>query len=140
MIRRIRLDEVGAVSDLYVHEYAHELGDSGKPAIEVWLQNCALHPKAFCLIAEEADAITGFVIASLRESHVMPGLAGELYELWARNGDEPCRSALAREAIARLRALGARTIRFDSSDETHAPLFEGLGFKADSVRYSLYDE
>jgi hypothetical protein len=140
VIRRIRLDEVDAVADLYVHEYARELGEDGKPPLVAWLQNCALHPKAFCLIAEEAGAITGFVIASLRESYVQPGIAGELDELWARDGNEREWSELAGEAIARLRRLGARSIRCDvASDESHAPLLERLGFEADAVRYSLYD-
>jgi hypothetical protein len=140
VIRRIRLDEVDAVSDLYVHHYARGLGEDGKPPILVWLQNCALHPKAFCLVAEEDGAITGFVIASLRESHVMPGIAGELDELWARDGSGSAWSELAQEAIARFRRLGARTIRCDlASDERHAPLLERLGFEAEAVRYSLHD-
>jgi hypothetical protein len=140
VIRRIRLDEVEAVADLYVHQYASELDEGGKPPIVVWLQNCALHPNAFCLVAETDGEISGFVIASVHESAVLPCRAGELEELWVQGGDEGLWTDLAREAIVRLRWLGARTVRFDvATGEIHAPLLERLGFEGDAVRYSLYE-
>jgi L-amino acid N-acyltransferase YncA len=140
VIRRIRLDDVEAVADLYVHEYARDAGELGKAPISVWLNNSALHPKAFCLVAEEASAITGFVIASLRESPVLPGMAGELDELWTRDDDGYVAAQLVSEAIARLRRLGASTVRADvASQQRHGPVLERLGFEADTVRYSLYE-
>lgn len=143
MIRRIRFDEASHVAVVYAHEYAPELSDKGKPPIVMWLQNCALHPHAFCLVAEEEGEIAGFVIAALTSSPVMPFHAGEVEELYVREADRGrgLGRALLEEAVARLRRDGARTVLAKAApDEPEGKAFlEHLGFGPHAAVFALYD-
>ena len=141
-IRRIRLDEAELVARIYATEYA--------PGVEVgrivpWLQNCALHPRAFCLVAAEDGEIAGFVIASQMTSEVQPGEGGELVELHVRDPrrrDEVGR-ALVETAIASLVRRGSWVVLVsvdrDAPDEERT-FWRSLGFEHHVDRFALYHD
>jgi ribosomal protein S18 acetylase RimI-like enzyme len=141
-IRRIRLDEAELVARIYTTEYAP--GAKLDPIV-TWLQNCALHPTAFCLVAEEDGEITGFVIASQTTSEVMPGQGGEVEELHVR--DRSRRDELGRrlveDAIALLVRRGSWVVVVDvdrdAPDEERA-LWRSLGFEHHIDRFALYHD
>lgn len=141
-IRRIRLDEAPAIAEIYASEYAR--GAAARP-IEDWLANCALSPKAFCLLAEEDREIVGFVIASVIESPVMPGQGAELEELHVRvrGREAEIGRALAEAAMSRVLRRGSWTVRVDVDPDAPAwtrELYRSLGFVHDADRFSLYHE
>jgi ribosomal protein S18 acetylase RimI-like enzyme len=75
---------------------------------------------------------------------LLPGLAGEIDDLYlipdARGRSLGRR--LADTAIARLRNAGAAVVsaQVDADDQDAHRFLEGLGFKGDTVRFSLYPD
>ena len=139
-IRRIRLDEAELVARIYATEYAP--GIDARPIVD-WLSNCALHPKALCLLAEDEGQLVGFVIASQTDSPVMPGSAGEIEELHVRVDDRrgEVARALAEAAVSRLARRGVWMIRVDvdrDAAEWLRAAYSATGFGHDADRWSRY--
>ena len=108
----------------------------------------AWHREAFCLVAvSPGDRIAGFICGRVESGDgLLPGAAGELNEQYVAP-ETPDADALRRRlveaAMAHLRRAGAgRTIRctFDIHDHDRRHLLESLGFEADMVAMSRYDE
>ena len=95
-------------------------------------------------MAAEAGRIVGYTLGRVSGDPLLPGLAGELDDLYVAP-DAPDRSIgrrLAETAIARLRDAGAEVIwtHVDTNDEKAQAFWAALGFKGDMVRFSLYPE
>jgi hypothetical protein len=116
------------------------ISERGLSNLETLFRLGAVHEDEIALVAEEGGELVGFVLAEVTRGRGLPGLAGEVSELWSRpDGDESMRERLAREAVRELRARGAGPI-FHTEDADHPERepWASLGFEADVVRFSLY--
>jgi len=146
-ITRIRASEADAVTRLW-DDMARATPDGG-PLTERGARNItrmlrasAVHSEVFCLVARAGDEIVGFTVGQLTRDPLLPGVGGEVHELYvmpdARNSGISRR--LADEAVARLRRLGAGIIwKHVCSDDREAHRFwAALGFEGDTTRFALY--
>lgn len=151
-IRRILDDGEGSlVADLW-DRMCQEIPDGG-PLTKVGKRNIARmlgvsawHRDAFCLVALEGTRIVGFVNGRTEAGDgLLPGLVGEIESLYVvpEARDQGVSRELGRAAIAWLREHGVEwTIRnLVCADNREAVRFwESLGFEADMVCMSLYNE
>jgi ribosomal protein S18 acetylase RimI-like enzyme len=150
-IRRIRVEEARLVRDLTrrsTEELAARfpedrigISERGLDNFETLYRLGAVHEDVIVLVAEQDGSIVGFVDAEVRRGQGLPGVAGEIGDVYVTDGAGPdVAEALAREAVQLLRARGARVI-LHSEDATHPERepWESLGFEADVLRFSLYD-
>jgi len=148
-IRRIRVDEAPAVRELYresVLEAAERhpedrlgISERGLDNLETQFRLGAVHEDVITLVAEEDNKLVGFVLAEVTRGRSLPGVAGEVAELWIRPGYEQLREELARAAVALLRERGAGAIfHTDDAKRPQREPWESLGFEPDVVRFSLY--
>src|SRR5262245_4693730 len=73
------------------------------------LRASAAPPEVFCLVAREADEIVGFTVCQITRDPLLPGVGGEVHELYVvphARGAGVSRH-LADSALALLRRLGA---------------------------------
>jgi GNAT superfamily N-acetyltransferase len=112
------------------------------------LERTPAHPDALCLVADDdRSMIVGFITASLSGHPIMPGIAGEIEELYVRPGPDGAtrRRALVDRALAWARHREARTIRTKLSwgapwTPDELAFWEGLGFEHDVTVVSRYEE
>jgi hypothetical protein len=147
-IRRIRVDEAPVVRELYraaVHALADRHPEDGIGISEQGLWNLetqfrlgAVHEDEATFVAAEYGELVGFVTASVTRGRALPGVVGEVGELWAADGDLGRR--LAETAVRWLTERGAGAI-FHTEDVAHPDRepWESLGFEADVVRFSRYE-
>jgi hypothetical protein len=147
-IRRIVTDEAPAVRELYraavaalAERYPEDrigISDQGLGNLETQFRLGAVHDDEATFVAEEDGKLVGFVTASIGRGRALPGVAGEIHELWAPGSDLERR--LAETAVEWLSARGAGVI-FHTEDAAHPDRepWESLGFEADVVRFSRYD-
>ena len=82
-------------------------------------------------MAEEQHILIGFVTCSVTEHPVMPGLAGEIEELYVQPGShkQTVQAEMVRQAVAFMQARGARSIHTRIGIEAvllrRASLFQG---------------
>jgi hypothetical protein len=150
-IRRMRPAEAPVVRALYraaIEEAARlhpenriGISEQGLDNLETHFRLGAAHDDVLTLVAARGPELVGFVTAEVTRGRSLPGIGGEIHELWMRP-DAAFREGerlLAQRAIAWLRERGARVITH--SEEAVHPArepWEGLGFKADVIRFSLY--
>jgi predicted N-acetyltransferase YhbS len=151
-IRRLQLAEAPVLRELTKEGVAREaarypedqigISETGLDNLETHYRVGAAHPDLITLVAEENGEIVGFVDAEISRGRSLPGLSGEIGDLYVKEeaGAEVA-AALAREAVRLLRERGAKAI-FHTEDATHPERepWESLGFTADVVRFSLYDD
>lgn len=146
-IRRITVPEGAAVTELWDRMCQQTpdggpLSAVGRRNIQRMLEIAAWHHQAFCLVAVEDGRVVGFVMGRADPADgLLPGLVGLIEELYAP--DAGLRRRLAETAVATLRERpGMGTIRHlvDAEDGEERELFAGLGFEADMVCLSLYQE
>jgi predicted N-acetyltransferase YhbS len=148
-IRRMRVEEAPAVRELYRQALLEDadrhpddrvgISEQGLDNLETHFRVGAVHEDVITLVAEENEELVAFVLAEVTRGRSLPGVAGEVAELWVRAGGEGLRGELVREAVRMLRERGAGPI-FHSDDARHPERepWERLGFVPDVVRYSLY--
>lgn len=144
-IRRIREHEAAAVTEMW-DRMCREAPDGGpltprgRRAIRRMLEAAEWHRDMFCLVAVDGTEVTGFAVGTLDAGGgLLRCPVGELQETYAPGADR--RRRLTEAAVARLREMGADTIRctFDKDDTGQRELLEGLGFEFDLITMSRYD-
>jgi ribosomal protein S18 acetylase RimI-like enzyme len=150
-IRRMRLAEAPVLRELTKDGVAREaarypedqigISEASLDNLETHYRVGAAHPDLITLVAEDGGEIVGFVDAAITRDRSLPGVSGEIGDLYvSEDAGAEVAEALVREAVRSLRERGARVI-VHTEDATHperAP-WEALGFKADVMRFSLYD-
>jgi ribosomal protein S18 acetylase RimI-like enzyme len=151
-IRRMRLAEAPVLRELTKEGVARlaarypedriGISEAGLDNLETHYRVGAAHPDLITLVAEDGGEIVGFVDAEITRDRTLPGVSGEIGDLWVREeaGAEAA-EALVREAARELRDRGAGAI-FHTEDADHPERepWESLGFRGDVVRFSLYDD
>jgi hypothetical protein len=126
----------------------------GRANLKRMLAMAAWHRETFCLVAveppapdSEGDDIVGFVVGRVDSGDgLLPGAVGELNERYVRP-DHPdavrLRLSLVEAAIAELRKAGVGWViraQLDKDDHAERAFLEGVGFEADMITMSLYDD
>jgi GNAT superfamily N-acetyltransferase len=151
-IRRMRVDEAPILRQLTKEGIARAaaahpedrigISETGLDNLETHYRLGAVHHDLITLVAEADGAIVGFVDAEITHGRSLPGVSGEIGDLYLAEGVSPgVAEALAREAVRQLRDRGVRAI-FHTEDayRPEREPWESLGFEADVVRFSLYDD
>jgi GNAT superfamily N-acetyltransferase len=151
-IRRLRLAEAPVLRELTKEGVAREaarypedqigISEAGLDNLETHYRVGAAHPDLITLVAEEGGEIVGFVDAEITRDRSLPGVSGEIGDLYVTEeaGDEVAK-ALVGEAVRLLRERGAGAIfHTEDADRPDREPWESLGFTADVVRLSLYDD
>lgn len=146
-IRRIRLEEAPRVRELYrgaVQELTDRhpedrigISEQGLSNLETQFRLGSVHEDEATFVAEDDGELVGFVTASVSRGRSLPGVVGEIDELWA--ADDDLLRPLAEAAVRWLAERGAGAI-FHTEDAAHPERepWESLGFEADVIRFSLY--
>jgi GNAT superfamily N-acetyltransferase len=139
-VRRLRANEAKPAATLWNELVGGQLAPHQVDKIERHLEADADHPEAVAFVVESDGRLLGIATAHVASHPTMEGLAGEIDELMIdeRLPDE-AGEALAREAIAWLRAHGAGPVFHYRAAELPSAFWERLGFEGDVVRFSLYE-
>lgn len=143
------LPMVRAICDLH-HGWDPDRYDFRDDIVDLyasWLPKRATDPRGVFLVGETrtdgAAVLVGFVIATIeREIPIFKFESiGFIHDLWVEPGYRRggFGAALAREAAARLRALGVTQIRLDTAaaNEPARRLFASVGFRPSTVQMVL---
>jgi hypothetical protein len=151
-IRRMRVDEAPLLRQMTKEGVARAaaarpedrigISEAGLDNLETHYRLAAAHPDLITLVAEQDGGIVAFVDAELTRGRSLPGVSGEIGDLYLAEGVDPdVAEALARGALEFLRDGGARVIfHTEDADLPEREPWESLGFEADVVRFSLYDD
>lgn len=152
MIRRMRVGEAPALRELTKDGIARlaadhpedRIGISGRGLdnLETHYRLGAVHQDVITLVAENGGEMVGFLVAEITHGRSLPCVCGEIGDLYlAETAGPDVAEALAREAVKLLRERGAGVIVHteDAARPEREP-WESLGFEADVVRFSLYDD
>ena len=150
-IRRISADEAPRVRELkreltaeLARRYPEDrigISKQGLSNLETLYRVGAVHEDVYTLVAEVDGKLLALATAEVRRSGSLPGVAGEIELLALERAGADAVEALAREAVRVLREAGARVIlRYDDAQHPEREPWESLGFKLDTVRFSLYAE
>ena len=147
-IREIRTDEVDLVTDLYLQscrslsEQDAEWGVPAREPIRRWIARTIETNEAVCLVPDLDGGVAGYLLASVSGHPAMPGIKGELEELYVRPGPdrEPVQRELVEAGVAWARARDARviagTVGLDApwtADEL--AFWASLGFERDTAEF-----
>lgn len=112
------------------------------------LRQYATHPAVHCFVAEENQAIIGFVTCAATTHPIMPGISGEIEELYVQPNAQrnEIRAELVKEAVSFLQAQGVGSIHTricvgpdECPDEAELRAFwQSLGWENDMTIYSIY--
>jgi Acetyltransferase (GNAT) family len=151
-IRRMRLAEAPVLRELTKEGVAREaarypedqigISEAGLDNLETHYRVGAAHPDLITLVAEEGGEIVGFVDAEITRDRSLPGVSGEIGDLYVTEeaADEVAK-ALVGEAVRLLRERGAGAIfHTEDADRPDREPWASLGFTADVVRLSLYGD
>jgi hypothetical protein len=149
-IRNMQEREAERVRDLWLQMCAQAgtpLPDASAQFILANLKQYAAHQMVHCFVAEESHAVIGFVTCSVTGHPVMPGLTGDIEEMYVQPG--PHRQAvqvdLVRQAVIFMKERGAGNIHTricvgnECPDENEMRTFwQSLGWENDMTIYSIY--
>jgi ribosomal protein S18 acetylase RimI-like enzyme len=149
-IRNMDEREAERVRDLWLQMCA----EAGTPLLEpsaqlilANLQQYATHQAVHCYVAEEQQVLIGFVTCSVTAHPVMPGLTGEIEELYVQSNPnrQEIQTELVRQAVAFMQVRGAGSIHIrigigeESPKEGEQRAFlQALGWENDMTIYSIY--
>jgi len=111
------------------------------------LKQYATHEAAHCFVAEEQQTIIGFVTCCVTAHPVMPGLSGEIEELYVvpEAHRQEIQADLVRQAVIFMHARGAASIHTricigkECPDEAELRAFwQSLGWENDMTIFSIY--
>jgi hypothetical protein len=151
-IRSIHVGDAERVRDLWLQmclEAGTPLPESAAQQILANLKQYADHEEVQCLVAEEEHLLIGFLTCSVAGHPVMPGLSGEIEELYVQAGPQQrmIQTELVRQAVAFMQGRGARSIHVrigigeESPKEGEQRVFwDSLGWVNDMSIYSIYSD
>lgn len=149
-IRSMEEHEAERVRDLWLQmcaEAGTPLPETPARLILANLKQYAAHEMVRCFVAEEQGAITGFVTCYVMGHPVMPGLAGEVEELYVERGArrQEIQAELVRQAVTFMQARGAGSIHTricagkECPDEAELRAFwQSLGWENAMSIFSIY--
>ena len=146
-IRRIGEADAEAVVELW-DRMARELPDggpltaAGRRNLARMLAILAWHREAFCLVAVDGDDLLGFGLGRVDSGDgLLPCVDGEVQEVYVLPGAAGLKMRLAEAVQARLRELGASTlrVRVAADDPREQRFWAERGFEADMIVMSHYD-
>lgn len=148
-VRRIADGEGEPVAELWDEQNrtgidGGPLSNRGRFNIARMLDIAAWHERQLCLVAVEDGRLVGFACARIDAgTGLLPGLVGDIDALYVtpRARGRGTSSALAKAAVAELRARGAGVIHnlvCIGDDEAQA-FWQAQGFERDMVCLSLYE-
>jgi hypothetical protein len=150
-IRNMHEHEAERVRDLWVQMCAEEgtppLPETAVSLILANLKQYAAHQAVHCFVAEEQQALIGFVTCCVMGHPVMPGLAGEIEELYVQAGphSQTIQAELVMQAVAFMKRCGASSIHArigigeESPKEREQRVFwQSLGWENGMTIYSVY--
>lgn len=149
-IRNMHEHEAERVRDVWVQmcaEAGTPLPASSASLILANLKQYATHQAVHCFVAEEQHLLIGFVTCSVTEHPVMPGLTGEIEELYVQPDphEQTVQAELVRQAVAFMQGRGARSIhtRIGIGEESpeegvQRAFWQSLGWENGMTIYSIY--
>jgi len=142
--------EAERVRDLWLQmcaEAGTPLPASSAQLILANLKQYATHQAVHCFVAEEQHTLTGFITCSVTTHPVMPGLAGEIEEVYVQPDPhrQEVRADLVRQAVTFMQAQGVSSIHTricvgkECPEEQELRAFwQSLGWENDMTIYSIY--
>jgi hypothetical protein len=152
-IRPMKEPKAERVRDLWLQMCAEAGTPLPEPSAQLILANLrqyATHELVHCFVAEEQGIITGFVTCSVQGHPVMPGISGEIEELYVHPGASTAsqyavRAELVNQAVAFMLARGAGSIHTRTCTGKECPeeaeqraFWQSLGWENDMTIYSIY--
>ena len=147
-IRPMEEREAERVRDLWLQMCAEggtPLPDVSSQLILANLRQYATHQLVHCFVAEEQHTIIGFVTCCVSGHPVMPGLSGEIEELYVERRRHEVQSDLVRQAVTFLQARGAGSIHTRICVGKECPeegelrsFWQSLGWENDMTIFSIY--
>lgn len=152
-IRSMKEREAERVRDLWLQMCTGAgtpLPEMSAQLILAKLKQYATHQLAHCFVAEERRKIIGFVTCCISSHPVMPGLSGEIEELYVQSAvgahRHEIQANLVRQAVIFLQARGATSIHTricvgekECPEEGELRAFwQLLGWENDMAIYSIY--
>ncbi|HEX9134391.1 MAG TPA: GNAT family N-acetyltransferase [Ktedonobacteraceae bacterium] len=151
-IRKMDEREAEGVRDLWLQMCAAAgtpLPESSAQLILANLKQYATHQAVHCFVAEEQHILIGFVTCSVTEHPVMPGLAGEIEELYVQSNPkrQEVQAELVRQAVSFMQTRGAGSIHTRMCVGKECPeegelraFWRSLGWENDMTIYSIYSD
>ena len=147
-IRPMEEREAERVRDLWLQMCAEggtPLSAVSSQLILANLREYATHESVHCFVAEEQQTIIGFVTCCVSGHPVMPGLSGEIEELYVEAGRHEVQSDLVRQAVTFLQTRGAGSIHTricvgkECPEEGELrPFWNSLEWENDMTIFSIY--
>jgi len=143
-------NEAERVCDLWMQvsaEMGTQLPEKSARQILANLKQYPAHQKVRCLVVEEQDSLTGYLTCSVKGHPVIPGVSGEIEELYVQPGpqQQALLAELVRQAVAFMQAQGVMSIHTrlgigeESPEEPEQRAFwQSLGWVNDMTIYSIY--
>lgn len=151
-IRNMQESEAERVRDLWLRmcvEAGTPLPSASSSLILNNLKQYATHQMVHCFVAEEQSTLIGFVTCAVTRHPVMPGLTGEIEELYVQTAphQQEVRADLVKHAVTFMQAQGAKSIHTricvgnECPDENELRTFwQSLGWENDMTIYSIYSD
>src|SRR6266699_2072176 len=149
-IRNMDEREAESVRDLWLQmcaEAGTPLPESSARMILSNLKQYANYQAVHCFVAEEQHNLIGFITCSVTEHPVMPGLTGEIEELYVRSNPQrqEVQAELVRRAVSFMQTRGAGSIHTRMcvvkecpKEEELRAFWQSLGWENDMTIYSIY--
>jgi hypothetical protein len=147
-IRPMEEREAERVRDLWLQmcaEAGTPLPAASSQLILTNLRQYSTLQSVHCFVAEEQQIIIGFVTCCVSGHPVMPGLSGEIEELYVEARRNEVQSDLVRQAVTFLQARGAGSIHTRICVGKECPeegdlrsFWNSLGWENDMSLYSIY--
>lgn len=149
-IRNMQASEAGRVRDLWLQgsaEVGAPLPEASARQILANLKQYPAHQTVRCFVAEEQGTIIGFLTCSVMGHPVMPGLSGEIEELYVQPHPQrhEIKVELVGQAVKFMQALGAGSIHAricigdECPEEAELRAFwQSLGWVNDTTSYAIY--
>lgn len=151
-IRNMQESEAERVRDLWLQmcaEAGTPLPAASSQLILNNLKQYATHQMVRCCVAEEQSTLIGFVTCAVTSHPVMPGLTGDIEELYVQpaSHQQEIRANLVRHAVAFMQTLGVGSIHTTICVGKGCPeekelkaFWQSLRWENDMTIFSIYSD